>query len=210
MNRIFYDIQQNTDEWLELRKGLITASGFSDLVCAKSTAAYKNRIATVAYERCGVDVSSFSGNKYTEMGHEQEPLMKETYELCNLEKINNGGFFKYGEWLGASPDGLIGDDGIWENKAKTAPNTLLDAMKKHKSGFKLTEKTNKQHYWQVHFQLYVSGREWCDYQVGTSIFKPMIYRVYKDDSVLKIIEETIGETIQIIKQEIEIIKEFMI
>ena len=40
----FYDIEQNTPEWLELRKGKFTASTFKDLFSKPTTVSYEKAI----------------------------------------------------------------------------------------------------------------------------------------------------------------------
>lgn len=208
MKPIKHNIDQNTDEWLEIRKGRITASTFSDFFAAPSTAAYQKAIAKVAFERCGEDVERFGGNTYTDMGHDEEPIARNAYESTTFDDIEDGMFWTLGEWCGASPDGLIGSDGIWENKAKVTTNTLLKMLEDYEKGVMLNEKSNKSHFWQVHFQLYVTGRAWCDYQLGFSGYSPIIQRIHRDENIIKRIKEKIDEVIPIIENKISVIKKY--
>jgi len=208
MERQFFDIEQNTPEWLELRKGLITGTKFTKLMMGKTTAGYKNQIVELALERLGIDYSSFIGNGYTDMGHVQEPLMREQYEIETLNDVTNGGFFKLGDWMGVSPDGLIGEDGLWENKAKTSLSTLFEAYSNFDAGLILTEKSNKDHFWQVHYQLYVTDRDWCDYQTGRSEFKPIIQRIYRDENSDSVIESVINTVIPEIEKAMKILTKY--
>ena len=208
MKPLKHKVEQNSDEWFELRKGRITASSFSKFFMAKTTAGFQEAIATIAFERCGEDVERFAGNAMTEKGHEEEPLARQAYESFTFDDIEDGAFWTLGEWAGASPDGLIGQDGIWENKSKVTTNTLLRMLEDHEKGVYLNEQSNKAHFWQVHFQLYVTGRKWCDYQLGFSGYTPIIQRIYRDEAIIKTIEEKLAEVIKIIERKIEIIKKY--
>ena len=206
--RIEHIIEQNSEEWLQLRKGLITASTFSDFFQGESTAGYQNAIARVAAERCGIEIDTFLGNEDTEKGHEFEIVMREQYEIINSTEIKNGNFWTYGDWCGASPDGQIEENGLWENKSKTRLNTILNMLIERDKNLKLTEKSNKQHFWQVHFQLYVTGKDFCDYQVGSDGFIPFIVRVYRDEEIIKRIESKLEEVIPKIKRAIELFEKY--
>lgn len=208
MKPIKHSVEQNTDEWFELRKGRITASSFSKLFMAKSTAGFQEAIANVAFERCGEDVERFAGNRVTDKGHDEEPLARDAYEAFTFDDIDDGAFWTLGDWIGASPDGLIGEDGIWENKAKVTTNTLLKMLEENEKGIYLNEKSNKDHFWQVHFQLYVTSRAWCDYQLGFSGYTPIIQRIHRDESVIKRIKEKLAEVIPMIESKIEVIKKY--
>ena len=66
----FYDIDQNSEEWNEIRIAKFTASMFGDLFSDKKTATYQKAITKVAYEKVtGVSEESYS-NKWMERGHE--------------------------------------------------------------------------------------------------------------------------------------------
>lgn len=150
----YYDIEQNSEDWLALRLGKFTASTFSDLFMKKETAGYKKAIRKVVYERLtGESPESFS-NDYMERGHEIEPLAREAYEIKTFNTVTNGGFFEYNEWVGASPDGLIGEDGLLEIKSP-AYNTIIDYL--------LDKRLPAQYVHQVQGQLLVTGRKWCHF-----------------------------------------------
>lgn len=150
----FYDIEQNSEDWLALRLGKFTASTFSDLFMKKETAGYKKAIRKVVYERLtGESPESFS-NDYMERGHEIEPLAREAYEIKTFNTVTNGGFFEYNEWVGASPDGLIGEDGLLEIKSPIY-NTMIDYL--------IDNILPRQYLYQVQGQLFVTGRKWCHF-----------------------------------------------
>ena len=60
---IFHDIEQNSEAWMDLRRGKFTCSKFGDLFMSKNTAGYRNAIYQVVFERLtGETPESFNGN----------------------------------------------------------------------------------------------------------------------------------------------------
>jgi len=187
----FHDIEQNTDEWLELRKGKFTASTFKDLMSAESTAGYKNAIADVVYERItGNRIESYT-NEWMQRGHDLEPQARLYYEL-NYSDVDGGGFF-CDEWVGASPDGLVGKDGLVEIKCPKHTTHIQYLMKsKLPSAYK----------WQIQGQLYVTDRKWCDFVSYHPKLPAFYIRVERDEEI-----EAIGVVLDKAKKQAqEIIK----
>lgn len=153
MLRIYHNIQQNSPEWDSLRLGRFTASGFPSLFMGKKTAGYRDSIYAVAIERLiGKQPSDRYYGGYMERGHALEPFAREAYERDTFNEIRNGGFWTCGDYLGASPDGLIGTDGIYEGKAPKYTTTV---------DYILKGELPKEYFWQVHGQLYVTDKAWC-------------------------------------------------
>jgi putative phage-type endonuclease len=184
----FHNILQNTDAWFELRKGLFTASTFKDLFLGKTTKGYEKAIYKPVYERLTDESPESFSSEYMERGHELEPLAKDTYEMGTFNIIDNGGFFTLGEWIGASPDGLIGSDGLIEIKCP-AYNTMINYM--------LIKELPAIYKWQVHGQLYVTGRAWCDFMAFHPKLKPIIIRIDRDETIIKELEIKLNESIKV-------------
>lgn len=127
----FYDVEQNTDEWMELRLGKVTASNFSTIMANYGKAfgdpAKKYAVQLALEQITGQkSVNSFS-SEHTERGHAQEPIARMCYEHEYFCDIQNGGFFCWGKY-GDSPDGLVSTDGVIEIKSVIASvhySTLL-------------------------------------------------------------------------------------
>ena len=182
-----HKVEQNTDEWMELRQGKFTASSFKDLFMSKTTAGYQKAIYKVVYERLtGEQPESFS-NEYMERGHELEPLARKVYEVETFNTVEEAGFFELSEWVGASPDGLVDDDGIVEIKCP-AFNTMI--------GYLVDPKLPSQYKHQVHGQLLVTGRKWCDFMCYHPKLKPIIIRIERDEAFIKEIEDKLNESIR--------------
>lgn len=117
----FYDVEQNTDEWLDLRAGKITASGLSKVMANIGKAfgePAKDYARQIAFERVfNKPAPSGFQNSHTQRGHEQEPRALMQYEEQYFASIDNGGFFDCGDH-GCSPDGLIVGGGSIEIKSQ--------------------------------------------------------------------------------------------
>lgn len=152
-------VEQGTDEWRALRLGHVTASNVADVMAkgksgeAESRKKYKTKL--VAERLSGQGQDSYS-NAAMEWGVEQEPFARMAYEVAAGNLVDKTGFWHHPtiNWLGVSPDGLVGDDGLVEIKC---PNTTthLDYI--------LDNKVPAKYFKQIQCQLWVTGREWCDF-----------------------------------------------
>lgn len=181
---------QGTDEWRADRLGKITASKISDIT-AKTKNGYsatrKNYLAELLVERMTGQWTEGFVNSYMEWGTEHEPLALEAYEAEQMVEVTQVGFIQHPEIdnSGASPDGLIADDGMVEVKCpKTA--THIDTI--------LTRKIPQKYKYQMQWGMACTGRKWCDF-VSYDPRLPenlqlVIIRVERDD---KLISELTGE-----------------
>lgn len=197
---IFYDIDQNSEEWLTLRSGKFTASTFSDLFMDKKTAGYRNAIIKVAYEIATGESEESYSNKWMQRGHEKEPLARENYEMLTFNTLENGGFYLFNEYVGASPDAKIkGQNGGCEFKCPSFQvyHEYLESQKIPKS-----------YYWQIHGQLLCTGWDFIDYMpFSNPKLKQILIRVEKDQSVLDQLQDKLNECIEEVKQMVERIKQ---
>lgn len=187
---IFHNIEQNTPEWLSFRKGKFTASTFKDLFMKETTQGYQDAIYKVAFERLTNESPESFSNDWMQRGHDLESEAREWYELESYNKVHNGGFFEYNEWIGASPDGLIGDNGLIEIKCPKF-STQIDYL--------LKKELPKNYYYQVHGQLLVTDRQWCDFVAYHPKLKNIIIRIERD----KKIDEQILDQLQKAIKEVE-------
>jgi putative phage-type endonuclease len=193
----YFDINQNSEEWMALRLGKFTASSFGDLFATKTTAQYRKAIRKVAFERLtGESPESFK-SEYMDRGHELEPFAREAYENYSFNTIQNGGFFEYNEWIGASPDGLVDDDGQIEIKCP-AYNTFIDYI--------ISKKLPTEYVYQVQGQLMVTGRQWCDFVAFHPKLPLVIVRVLPDPVIIKSIETALDVAIKEVESIITNIK----
>jgi hypothetical protein len=195
----FYDIDQNSPEWDELRLGKFTASTFGDLFCKPDSATYQNEIIRVAYEKVTGESEERYSNKWMERGHEKEIFACQNYELFTFETLENGGFYEFNEFVGASPDRKIqGKNGGCEFKCPkfSVYHEYLE-----------TKKLPKPHFWQVHGQLLCTGWDFIDYMPFQSpLVKQVLIRVERDQKILDQLEEKLEQCIKEVKALIEKIR----
>lgn len=188
MKQVYHNVDQNTDEWFNLRLGRFTASSFKDLFMKKTTIGYEKAIYKTVFERLTGEAPENFSSMYMERGHELEPLAVDAYQEETFNDVVNGGFFSLGEWIGASPDGLVGENGILEIKSP-AYNTMINYLLKNQlpSIYK----------WQVQGQLYVTDREWCDFMAFHPKLKPLILRINRDEKEIEILKSKLTDAIEI-------------
>lgn len=148
--------EQGTAEWLAERAGKVTASALSNVMMAKTTAGYQNYLAQLICERLtGQPVETFK-SAAMEYGTETEPQARAFYELETGLTVAECGFIPHPslEWSGASPDGLIGDDGLVEIKCPQPAKHIKNLM-----GGTIDKAYSLQMAWQME----CTGREWCDF-----------------------------------------------
>jgi putative phage-type endonuclease len=157
------NIEQRTPEWFSARKGRITASSVGAILGLSPFMKPKDVMRQMVREYHGEE-REFQGNAATNYGTNHEPLALADYEL-QYNKVELCGFYTKGTALGASPDGLIGDDGLIEIKC---PYSLKDKLEPQ---FKSIDE-QPHYYAQIQFQLYCTDRTWCDfYQWSARVHK---------------------------------------
>jgi len=148
-------MDQRSVEWIEARLGHATGSRASDMLAGKDTQARKGYITQLVTERLTGMSQDFYTNADMQRGIEVEPVARAAYQ-ANHELVDEVGFIKHPTilWFGASPDGLVGEDGLIEIKC---PNSAT-----HWEYFKTKEPPKK--YWiQMQAQMSVTDRKWCDF-----------------------------------------------
>ena len=152
-------MDQRTDEWFQARLGKVTASRVADVMAKTKTgysASRDNYMAQLIVERMtGKPAESFS-NAAMEWGTAQEPFARAAYEVAQSVMVEEVGFVQHPsiEQAGASPDGLVGDDGLVEIKC---PNTAthIETL--------LSQSVPAKYLPQIQWQLACTNRSWCDF-----------------------------------------------
>lgn len=152
-------IIQGSEEWFAQRLGKVTASKVSDVMAKTKTgvsASRTNYMMQLLCERLtGNREESFTSSAMMR-GTELEPSARAVYESNAGEFVIETGMIEHPhiKGFGASPDGLVGNDGLLEIKC---PNTAthIDFMR--------TGKPKNEYQWQMLAQMACSGRQWCDF-----------------------------------------------
>ena len=151
--------EQGTPEWHAERCGKVTASRIADVMAKTKSgpgAARKNYMAELLTERLtGQPRESFTSSAM-QWGTDTEPQARAMYALEYNVDVVEVGFVPHPDLAkaGASPDGLVYDDGLVEIKC---PNTAthIETLR--------TEKIDRRYILQMHWQMICTGREWCDF-----------------------------------------------
>lgn len=204
--QIHKDITQGSPEWFELRlKYPLTASE------AQAIGNQGKGLETLCWEKMAQKYSSADKEQYSnkdlERGKELEPQAISLYELETGNKVETVGFVTNEEISkvgGASPDGLVNEDGLIEVKAFADTKHFKAVIDFKKTGkFEI----ESQYVWQMQMQMLFTGKKWCDFVAYNPNYKQslLIQRVEADEEKQKDIIEGLkkGEIIinEIIKNE---------
>ncbi len=152
-------MEQRTDEWFAARLGCVTASRTAD-VMAKTKSGYSasrgNYMAQLITERLTGEKADGFSSAAMQWGTETEPQARNAYEIMTGEDVLEDGFVAHPtiKGFGASPDGLVGSDGLVEIKCPNSA-THIDTL--------LSEKVPAKYITQMQVQMMCCQREWCDF-----------------------------------------------
>jgi len=200
-------MEQRSTEWFNARLGKVTASRVADVI-AKTKSGYstsrENYMAQLVCERMtGTQGESFS-SAAMQWGTDQEPLARAAYEAVADVLVDEVGFITHPTIVnaGASPDGLVGVDGLIEIKCPNT-STHIDTL--------LSDKAPNKYVPQMQWQMACTGRKWCDFvsfdprmPEGLQIF---IQRVDFDVEYVKMLEAEITGFLGELETKIEKLKE---
>jgi putative phage-type endonuclease len=173
------DCPQHSPEWYQARLGKVTASCFSKALAGgqgKTRASYMLQL--VAERLTGEPQDTYT-NAAMERGSEVEPAAREYYQLAEDISIEQIGFIEHDDNIGASPDALVGTDGLVEIKC---PNSTTHIT------YILEDRLPPTYKAQVQGQLWVAERQWCDFVSYDPRMRSRQYfcvRVYRDEEYIK-------------------------
>jgi len=148
-------IKQGTKAWLQQRVGRVTGSNVGAVLGVNPYKTPDDVIRQMVRDYHGAD-PEFKGNAATSWGSFNEEGAQAEYTMETGNAVEECGFFAYGGWLGASPDGLLEDGGVIEIKA---PYGQRD---KNPTVFKTAEE--QPHYWaQMQIEMYCTSSTWCHF-----------------------------------------------
>lgn len=135
--------EQLTEEWFAAHRGRITAS---NAAACLGLCEYTSR--QKAY-RIAMGTEPHRDNPAMAWGRQHEAQARHAYESLTGDFVTPTGFWVHplADWLGASPDGLVGAEGLLELKC---PGVLPTKMPVH-------------HLIQCQVQMMCTRRRWCDY-----------------------------------------------
>jgi hypothetical protein len=171
------ELEQGSEQWLEARRGLVTASTVGQLLTATGRPASNDTsrrlTLSLVAERITGYVEPVWVNDDMRRGQLDEPIARDLYSEHH-EPVTECGFLIRDDWgwsLGYSPDGLVGDHGLIEVKSRR--------QKKHLQTI-LADEVPAENMAQLQAGLLVSGREWIDYVSFSGGMPLWVKRVYPD------------------------------
>ena len=157
--RIF-DCEQNSAQWFWARTGRITASRMCDLMATLKrggeAASRRDYRAELIAERLTGKTEDRYLSKEMQFGIEQEPFARTAYEIRTENMVDQAGFIFHPrlDFSGASPDGLIGQDGGLELKCPKITTHLA---------YVTAGTVPEEHQYQMLWNMACADREWWDF-----------------------------------------------
>jgi putative phage-type endonuclease len=153
------DELQRSQAWFEARLGKATASKTADILAkvkSGEAATRRNYRIQLVCERITGTLTEHFTTRDMEWGTEQEPFARAAYEAATGNFVDECGSVDHSTipMFAASPDGLVGKDGLIEIKcpynSAVHLETWLNGMP-------------EEHQAQVQGQMWLTGRDWCDF-----------------------------------------------
>lgn len=152
-------MEQRSPEWFAARCGKVTASRVADVIAKTKSgpsASRANYAAQLIAERLTGTVEPSFTNAAMQWGTDAEPLARAAYEFHVAALVDEIAFVDHPTvpMSGASPDGMVGADGMVEIKC---PNTAthLDTL--------LGDSIPGKYITQMQWQMACADRKWCDF-----------------------------------------------
>lgn len=196
------ELVQGSIEWHLARVGKVTASRVSDVMARTKTgwgASRANYMAELIAERLtGVPADSYS-SPAMKWGTETEPQACSAYEFFRDAEVQSAGFVDHPSlpFSGASPDGLVGHEGLVEFKC---PNTAthIETL--------LGSSVPAKYVTQMQWQMACTGRAWCDF-VSFDPRMPehlrlFVRRLERDATGIKVLEGEVATFLQEVAERI--------
>jgi putative phage-type endonuclease len=182
-------VEQRSSDWFAARLGKLTASRIADATARIKNgwgASRDNLMATLVCERLtGKQAESFT-NAAMQWGTDHEDEARSAYEFELGVTVEKVGFLDHPsiDMAGASPDGLVGAEGLVEIKCPETKGHIETLLSK-----KVPEKYIKQMQW----QMACTGRQWCDFATYDprmpQELQLWVLRVMRDDKAIAELEK---------------------
>lgn len=190
--------EQRTPEWFAERLGKITASRIADVVGKTKSGSYgaarKNYMAELLCQRLtGQQEEKFTSDAMRH-GTDTEQAARAMYMLETGADVTETGFIPHPTiaMSGASPDGLVGEDGLIEIKC---PNTATHLE------FLQSRKPKHEYLLQMQWQMACTGRQWCDFvSYDDRLPEKLAYRCIRIPRDNKLITELEEEAVKFLTE----------
>lgn len=173
-----WDCEQNSADWALARAGIVTASQMKTVLASGKgggeSITRRKYLYTLAGEIITGEPSESFSNRHMERGHEMESEARSFYAFLRDIEPERVGFIRNGR-KGASPDSLLGTDGLLEIKT-AIPSVLIELL--------IKDQFPPEHKAQTQGQLMVAEREWVDICCYWPGMPPLIKRATRDEKYI--------------------------
>lgn len=177
--RIYDYLLQGSEEWLEARRGLITASTLGKLITPSTLKPADNEtsrtlILTLAAERITGRIDYVHPTFDMQRGTDDEPFARDLY-ADNYAPVTEVGFITRTDGdvtVGYSPDGLVDETGLIEIKSRKPREQIRTFLDDRVPGYNIA---------QLQMGLWITGREWIDFVSYSAGLPLYVKRVYPSD-----------------------------
>lgn len=194
---------QGSPEWFEARRGNVGASSIYKVMAKGAGKTRRSYMDELLAEKLGCVLEGFT-SAAMERGTDLEPVARSQYEVERGVMVLECGFIMHPsiKGFGASPDGLVGDDGLVEIKC---PNTVT-----HLSTLESGTIDGK-YQWQMLAQMACTGRQWCDFvsyddRLPEGLQSSIIH-FPRDDKRIAEMEAEVGKFVAEMKERFQAIKQ---
>ena len=200
---IVLDLEQGSEAWALARCGKATASRMGDLMARTKSgwgASRANYAAELVAERLTGRPAERYSNAAMAWGTEKEPEARALYEFLHNCEVRTVGLVTHPkiEHSLASPDGLVGDDGLVEIKA---PNTSTHIATLLGSGI------DGRYLLQMAWQMACTGRQWVDFVSYDPRLPPEmqihVTRMHRDDDAIVAVEREVAIFLQEVEETVD-------
>ncbi len=185
MPEFFWDVEQGSDDWHQLRCGLPTTSEFPIILRDGETSKtyQEHKLKKAGEILTGRPMESYT-NWHHERGKQYEPLARDEWTFHHPDLVLERVGFVKNEHAGCSPDGLIAPNGGLEIKSML-PHLLLDVILKaiFPSKFKP----------QCQGGIWICEREWWDLAIFWPGLPLYLHRIYRDEPYIKRMESAVRQ-----------------
>lgn len=199
MPRYRYDIKQKTPEWREAKLGKFSGSDFH--IMLGNSQAKEDFLWEKFAERKYLDSDREEFQTfYMERGSVLEAEARRVYNVVNEVLVKEVGLVEDdGEFDGyavCSPDGLVGDDGIVEIKGLVAKyhEQYCNPNSKKYEYIKPDYRT------QVQYNLFITGRKWCDFVYYHPRAGIHVIHIERDEEYIEKIKTALRDGINWLKE----------
>ena len=176
---MIHEVDQRSDDWYGLRLGRMTASHAQAIGAnGKGLESYIHKVMTEYYSKAPQE--GFTSDAM-QRGIDLEDSAVFMYEVETGRKVEKVGFVSMNEYVGASPDGFVDDDGLIEVKCPLDPEMFR---------MLLGGEIKPEYIAQVQMQMYITGRKWTDFVCYSPNFdrELIIKRVLPDEKKIEKLE----------------------